>query len=177
MNLLDIFKRFIFTGTYIRLFPLSDKDEAVKKINTLDFNENSQFSEDIQTLVKYIFSNIDKDNIDKSMYERSLKGCYKTKRVKVRDDETDKKTVENVRIKRRGVFNENDINRFNDKIDELDDNSNALSQLAERILDGKITQSDLQLCDTILKQNKFSWRFYVAIIAIVIIAITVIFLI
>ena len=177
MNLILSIKQFIYTKPYFRLYPLSENDKAVEKINNLDINDGSQFSEDIQSLIAFIFSDMAKDDINKDKYERSLKGCYKTKRVKIKDEEADTKVIEKVRMQKRGVINKNDVEHYNDKLDEIENNSNTLSQLAERLVDGNIRKEDLPLCDKILKQNKFSWRFYVAIIVIVIIAIVVAFLI
>lgn len=170
MNVISYIKKFIFNGAYLRLYPMTQNENIVSAINNCDFKEDTQFTRDILTLVRYITSNIALDDIDIDITERGLQNCYRTKKVKVKDEETDEKVVEKVRVEKKGEINKRNIERLNKNLDGLSDNSEQLEKLGKRILDNNIRAEDLPLCDKVLKSNRFATRFYVALIVVAVIA-------
>lgn len=161
-------KSLLFTSAYNRLYPLSEKNGIVEKINTYDYNLNDDFTADINSLYQYLLSDMSIEQINKEQYNRSLDKCYKTQKVKYKDKTTKKKTIEYVKVEKKGTFNQRDIQKLSSKIEELENQHSDIERLVDRLTAGEISEYDLPKLDRTLKANRFRATTYIFIIAVMV---------
>lgn len=163
----DRIKKFIFNSAYLNLYPMTDKGQDIcDQINNCNFEEDSELRSDIDSLCKYINSDLALNDVNSDTYNRELNGYYRTKRVKIRDEEQNKKVVEKVKVERKLIGYKQDIETYNNKLNDLEQQKNELYGLAEKILNQNIEVEDLKICDRVLKLNRIATRTYVAIVSV-----------
>lgn len=166
-------KDLIFSKTYLHLYPMADKGKEIcDKINNCDLDEKSQLADDKRQLYNFIISDQSIIKIETDNTERQLNRCYRTKKVKIKDEETNRKVVEKVKVKRRGVIGLNiNINNYNKEIDAQKGEADKLVALASSLADGSLAEYQLTLCDKVLKNNRinpFIYRIGLGIIVVII---------
>lgn len=178
MKIKDTIRKFIFTETYLNLYPLTEKGQQIcDDINSCDLLDNdNQLAKDIKMLYRFILSKKAVDTIASDTLDRNLDNCYRTKKVKIKDEEENKKVIEEIQVKKMGVGIKRDINRFTAEKQNVQDDVHQLNSLAENIKNGKLQVSDLPLCDEVLKHNRISTRVYIAIIIVIVLIIAFSFL-
>lgn len=178
MKIKNIVKKIIFNDAYLNLYPLTEKGQPIcDRINNCDLlDDTDQLAKDIKDLYRFVLSKRAVDTIDSDTLNRNLDNCFKTKRVKIKDEEEDKKVVEKIQVERKGVGVKRDIKRFNAEKQNVDDDASQLELLADNIKNGKLQVTDLPLCDKVLRYNRISTRVYIAIVIVIILIIVFSFL-
>ncbi len=168
MIIIDYIKSFIFEKAYIDLFPMADKGQEIcDRINNCDFNEETELVTDINRLFRFILSNSALNEINSDTFTRNLNALYKSKRVKIKDEETGKKIVEKIKVERKVVGGKADRKKYDEQLTVLKNNSTELTELAEKIVEQRLEVTDLSLCDKILRENRISTRTYIALSVII----------
>lgn len=148
--------------------------EICDKINNCGFDEESQLADDKRQLYNFIISDQAITKIETDNTERQLNRCYRNKKVKIKDEETNKKVIEKVRVKRRGVVGLNiNINNYSEEINTKKSEVGKLEFLANSLVDGTLEEYQLRLCDNVLKNNKinpFVYRIGLGIVIVIILS-------
>lgn len=176
-TLISLIKGRIFTPTYIRLYPLSPKENIVEKINTYDYSLNDEFTKDINTLYSYLCSDYSEKQLDAESLDRNLETFYKTKKVKHKDKETKTKTIEKIRVEKSGFYNESGIKVYTKKHEQAEEDSKHIDSLIDRLLGGEVTAEDIPELDKTLKRHKFKTSTYIAAIVAAVVTVAAILII
>lgn len=169
MKITDYFARFIFNETYRHLYPMQEKEDICNKINTCDVNENTPLAKDILSLYHFALGECELNTIDSDYIEKKMdKTCYKNKRVKITDEETNKKETEKIRVEKRNIFAKNDLNKYKNQLKQIETDATAVEKLIIALENSSLTESQLLLCDKILLKNKIAKRVYIiALVAVI----------
>lgn len=169
MKITDYFARLIFNKAYLHLYPMQKKKNICDEINKCDVNENTPLAKDILSLYQFALSECVLNTIDSDYIERQMNNtCYKSKRVRVTDEETEKKETEKIRIEKKNIFAQNDLKKYRNQLKQIEADATAVEKLILALENKSLAESQLLLCDKILLKNKVAKRVYiVALIAVI----------
>lgn len=73
------------------------------EINNCNFEDSSGFVSDIKQLYSFVLSEIAVTNINIENAEREVNGFYRQKHIKIKDEETNKKTIEKIKVQKKAL--------------------------------------------------------------------------
>ncbi len=168
------FKQLVFTKTYLNLYPLSEKENIVDKINNCDLDDDSDFSKALNSLCDIIISEKAKMDFESKEIDRSLKPLYKKEKVEVTDNETGNTTKKKVKVEKEDMFSQQEFKRCNEKLSEIDTTKKGLQELLDSIDKSEFKEEYIPLCDKLLRKNRIAQRVYaIGLISIILIPIII----
>ena len=108
------------------------------------------------------------NNLESDILERELDTCYREKRVKIKDEETDKKVIEKIRIAKKGVGIKDEINAYEKKMKHLSLDATVIENLVYKFNHSNVSNSDLPILDKILYKNRISKKIYMVTLIVII---------
>lgn len=160
-----IFKSLIYNKLYLKYYPLSANAETnCKKLNETKLNDNSSESELLYNIISFIkLATLDSDILLNSLKKNQNK-CYKTKKIKKKDENGNKYKEVEESIKWSLKDREEEYKALKTETMEWQD---KLKMLNEHIESRTIDKADLEIIDKLLFENRNNKWFEIAIISFI----------
>lgn len=170
--MLNFIKKIIYNKSFVNLYQMEYKGRAIcDEINNCNFEDDSKFVNDIKQLYSFVLSEIELTKIQIENTQREVNGFYRQKRVKIKDEETNKKTIEKIKVQKKGIGFKREIQMFNNDIDKMNEYVKQLEDLALSLENHCLDTDQLLLCDVVISNNRINPLIYKIGMALIILLI------
>ena len=151
----------IYHEAYLILTPYLQE----QRIEELNDNKLPDVNSALESLSKFIASELESTALDKAAIGRNEQRCSKTRKYKSKKkDEDGKREVFTATEVRKGYTR--DKERYKDASDNLDDRYSQLEDLLLRLEKRELNEDDAELISEVLYINRWNFRLQVALISI-----------
>ncbi len=154
-------KSILYNEAYILLLPFVTENK-IEKLNT---NASPEVESALESLSKFIASELESTALDKAASDRNEHRCSKVRKYKTREkNEYGKHEIFTVEETRRGYNQER--KRYQNVTADIENRYSELEDVLQRLENKALSEDDMQLLYYVLSKNKWNFRLQVAVISI-----------
>ena len=151
----------IYNEAYLILSPYSQE----KRIEELNDSNDIEVQNALESLSKFIASELESIALDKAAVGRNEQRCSKTRKYKSKKkDENGKREVFTATEVRKGYTREKE--KYQDASYNLDERYSSLEDILIRLEKRELSEDDSELIYEVLYKNRWNFRLQVAVISI-----------
>lgn len=154
-------KSILYNRAYLVLFPFITENR-IERLNT---DDSAEVASALESLSKFIASELESTALDKAAADRNEHRCSKVRKYKTKEkNEYGKHEIFTVEETRRGYNQER--KRYQSVTADIENRYSELEDILLRLENKELSEDDAQLLYYVLSKNKWNFRLQVALISI-----------